>query len=66
MVKAVKNAMVSINQKHVSVLLVEQNLKIPLEIAHSQYVIENGSIVWQGSSEELFRQPKAVENYISL
>ena len=66
LVKAVKNAMVSINQNHVSVLLVEQNLKIPMEIAHSQYVIENGAIVWQGSSEELCRNRQTVEKYISL
>jgi len=66
MVSAVKEAIVNINKAGVPILLVEQNLKIPLKIAHRQYVIENGIIVWEGTSAELLKNKKTVESYISL
>jgi len=65
-VKAVKEAIVSINEENVSVLLVEQKLKIPLSIAHRHYIIENGVIVWKGGSSDLLNDKKSVEKYISL
>jgi len=66
MVSAVKEAIVNINKAGVPILLVEQNLKIPLKIAHRQYVIENGIIVWEGTSAELLKDKKNVERYLSL
>ena len=66
MVSTVKEAIVNINKAGVPILLVEQNLKIPLKIAHRQYVIENGVIVWEGTSAELLKDKKNVERYISL
>lgn len=42
-----------INKQGVTVLLVEQNVRMALELAHRSYVIENGKIVGQGSGEEL-------------
>jgi branched-chain amino acid transport system ATP-binding protein len=42
-----------INKQGVTVLLVEQNVRMALELAHRSYVIENGRIVGQGSGEEL-------------
>ena len=66
MVSAVKEAIANINKAGIPILLVEQNLKIPLKIAHRQYVIENGIIVWEGTSAELLKDKKTVESYISL
>ncbi len=42
-----------INQQGVTVLLVEQNVRAALELAHRAYVIENGRIVGQGTGEDL-------------
>jgi ABC-type branched-chain amino acid transport systems, ATPase component len=42
-----------INGQGVTVLLVEQNVRAALELAHRAYVIENGRIVGQGSGEDL-------------
>jgi branched-chain amino acid transport system ATP-binding protein len=42
-----------INGQGVTVLLVEQNVRAALELAHRTYVIENGRIVGQGSGENL-------------
>jgi branched-chain amino acid transport system ATP-binding protein len=42
-----------INRQGVTVLLVEQNVRAALELAHRAYVIENGRIVGQGIHEDL-------------
>ena len=42
-----------INGQGVTVLLVEQNVRAALELAHRAYVIENGRIVGQGTGEDL-------------
>lgn len=42
-----------INKQGTTVLLVEQNVRASIDIAHRAYVIENGRIVGRGSGEEL-------------
>jgi branched-chain amino acid transport system ATP-binding protein len=42
-----------INKQGVTVLLVEQNVRVALEMASTAYVIENGRIVGQGTSKDL-------------
>ncbi|TEU15385.1 MAG: ABC transporter ATP-binding protein [Anaerolineales bacterium] len=42
-----------INGQGVTILLVEQNVRAALELAHRAYVIENGRIVGQGTGEDL-------------
>jgi branched-chain amino acid transport system ATP-binding protein len=42
-----------INRQGVTVLLVEQNVRAALEVAHRAYVLENGRIAGEGSGENL-------------
>jgi len=42
-----------INRQGVTVLLVEQNVRVALEMANTAYVIENGRIVGQGTTKDL-------------
>lgn len=42
-----------INKEGVTVLLVEQNVRAALELAHRSYVIENGEIVGMGTGDDL-------------
>jgi branched-chain amino acid transport system ATP-binding protein len=42
-----------INKQGVTVLLVEQNVRAALELAHRAYVIENGRIAGQGTAKDL-------------
>jgi branched-chain amino acid transport system ATP-binding protein len=42
-----------INQQGVTVLLIEQNVRAALEVAHRAYVLENGRIAGEGSGESL-------------
>jgi branched-chain amino acid transport system ATP-binding protein len=59
-------AMRTINAEGVGILLVEQNLKVPLKLARRQYVIDNGRIVWSGSTADLLAQREKVEALISI
>jgi branched-chain amino acid transport system ATP-binding protein len=42
-----------INKQGVTILLVEQNVRVALELAKNAYVIENGRIVGQGTGDDL-------------
>jgi branched-chain amino acid transport system ATP-binding protein len=42
-----------INRQGVTVLLVEQNIRVALELATSAYIIENGRIVGHGTGDDL-------------
>ncbi|NLW82603.1 MAG: ABC transporter ATP-binding protein [Desulfovibrionales bacterium] len=47
-----------------TVLLVEQNAFAALKVAHHAYVLETGSIVLQGSGEELLRDERVIKAYL--
>ncbi|BBK38383.1 ABC transporter ATP-binding protein [Allostella sp. ATCC 35155] len=53
-----------INGDGVTVLLVEQNTVLALEVAHRAYVIENGRIVLDGPARDLARHPRVREAYL--
>ncbi|WP_018133312.1 ABC transporter ATP-binding protein [Effusibacillus pohliae] len=53
-----------INRSGTSVLLAEQNACAALQIAHRGYVIENGQLVLEGSSESLNRNEEVRRAYI--
>lgn len=42
-----------LKQQGLSILLVEQNVKMALKIASRVYVLNKGQVIWQGTSEEL-------------
>lgn len=65
-VAAVRDAIVEINRQGVPILLVEQNLRVPLKVAHRQYIIDNGNIVWQGSTAELLANRPLVEGHLGI
>jgi branched-chain amino acid transport system ATP-binding protein len=46
----------------ISVLLVEQNVRMSLEIADHAYVLDNGSIVYEGPAHELARDEARVQS----
>ena len=54
------------SEQKTSVLLVEQNVRIALSIAHYGYVMENGRIVLDGDSEFLKNNEDVKEFYIGL
>lgn len=51
---------------HVSVLMVEQNAGAALEIADYAYIMENGRIVFEGTSENLKAHEDVKEFYLGV
>jgi len=54
------------SEQKTSVLLVEQNVRIALSIAHSGYVMENGRVVLDGSADFLKNNEDVKEFYMGL
>ena len=50
----------------VTILLVEQNVRRSLEVAHKAYVLEHGRIVMAGVSSELAKDEKVKRAYLGL
>ena len=57
------NVIQRVNETGVSVLLVEQNVKQTLAIAHRCYVLSQGRVVAQGSAEELRNNDQVRQAY---
>ena len=53
-----------INREGTSILLVEQNASMALEIAHEAWVLETGRIALQGPAGEIARDPRVREAYL--
>jgi len=64
LMKTVFDALRDINQEGTTILLVEQNARMALQFASRGYVLENGSIVLQGTSEELIANPEVKKAYL--
>lgn len=54
----------NLNQKGVTILLVEQNAQMALSVAHRGYVLETGRIVTTGTGEELIESPEIKKAYL--
>ena len=57
-------ALGEINQEGTTILLVEQNARMALQFAQRGYVLETGSIVLEGTSEDLLEDPKVKQAYL--
>ena len=55
-----------INRKGVTILLVEQNAHIALQIAHRGYVIETGRVVMEGEASRLIQDDYIKQAYLGL
>lgn len=64
LVEQVFNALKAINMLGITVLLVEQNAFMALEIAHRGYAIENGRIVLSNTASALAADPKVKAAYL--
>ena len=66
LVREVFNIISQINARGVTVLLVEQNVRQALEIAHRGYVLETGRVVRSGSARDLLEDPEIKRAYLGL
>jgi branched-chain amino acid transport system ATP-binding protein len=63
-VREIFNVVKQLNQAGTTVLLVEQNARAALKVAHHSYVLERGEIVLEGLAAELLDNPKVKEHYL--
>jgi len=66
LVETIFEIVAEINQQDTPILLVEQNAHKALEVAHRAYVLETGSIVKEGTGEELLRSEDVARAYLGM
>uniref|UniRef100_A0A7C2B2R6 ABC transporter ATP-binding protein n=1 Tax=Thermomicrobium roseum TaxID=500 RepID=A0A7C2B2R6_THERO len=64
LVESIFEVIQRLNRDGTTILLVEQNARMALEIAHRGYVLETGEIVLAGSAAELARDPRVQAAYL--
>ena len=53
-----------LNKQGMSILLVEQNARLALKLAHRGYVMETGEITMSGPASELLQDPRVKDAYL--
>jgi branched-chain amino acid transport system ATP-binding protein len=66
MALTVLNTMKTLREKGLTILIIEQNVKRALEIADRAYVVENGRIALEGSSQTVAENPHVKVAYLGL
>jgi branched-chain amino acid transport system ATP-binding protein len=66
MVQKVFETVVAVSGEGVTILLIEQNAKLALEVSHRGYVMESGAITLQGEAATLLDDPKVRAAYLGV
>ncbi|NUR30578.1 MAG: ABC transporter ATP-binding protein [Catenulispora sp.] len=64
MVTQVMRLIAAVNERGAAVLLVEQNARAALRVAHRAYVLTDGAVALEGPAEQLLADPKVVSAYL--
>jgi branched-chain amino acid transport system ATP-binding protein len=64
--QAVFEALATLRQRGVTILLVEQNVHATLEITERAYILENGRIAMAGQSRDLMTNPHVKDAYLGV
>jgi len=63
-VKEIGNIIVDINKRGTTVLLVEQNARMALQLSHRGYVLETGNVALEGLSKDLLGNEHVIKAYL--
>jgi branched-chain amino acid transport system ATP-binding protein len=63
-IKAIFDVLASINRASTAILLVEQNARAALRLAHRAYVLEQGKIRFSGSAAEIAANAAIIDAYL--
>ncbi len=66
LVSQIRREIYRINQSGVSILLVEQNVETALKLCPRVFLMEKGTVVYSGTSQELKSQTAIVHRYLGL
>ncbi len=64
LVREIFRVILRINRQGTSILLVEQNANLALEVAHRAYILETGEIILSGPASELRHHPQVMAAYL--
>jgi len=56
----------ALNEEGLSILLVEQNARMALQVAHYGYVLESGRLVLEGPADRLREDPRVQDLYLGV
>lgn len=56
----------SLNKNGATILVVEQNARKALQVAHRGYVLQTGNITISGNAQDLLADPRVIEAYLGL
>jgi branched-chain amino acid transport system ATP-binding protein len=65
-VELLADSLIKINQKGISILLVEQDVMTAFEIASTGYVLESGRVRMHGDTKVLIQDPSVQSAYMGL
>ena len=63
-IKEIFSVIKTLNRSGVTILLIEQNANLALKTSHRGYMLENGKISFQGTSEELLNHAEIKQAYL--
>lgn len=63
-VRQIFEVLAALSKSGIAILLVEQNIRSALHLAHRGYVLETGRIVSSGSSQEILNDPAVMKAYL--
>ncbi len=66
MVQKVFETILAVSGEGVTILLIEQNAKLALEVSHRGYVMESGEVTLAGDAKELLHDPKIRAAYLGV
>lgn len=64
LVKTIFKAIKEINEKGVTILLVEQNAHAALQLAHRGYVLQTGKVILEGDAKDLLKNEQVKAAYL--
>ena len=65
-VQELHDALLAIHASGVTMLLIEQNTKLALSVTSYSFVLQSGSLAFEGTSSELFNDPRIREAYLGI
>lgn len=66
MVRAVENQIHLLKEEGMTILLAEQNSNTALKLSDRAYILEKGTVIWQGNVSELKENPELMKNYLGV
>ena len=65
-VQEIKKTIEEIKGEGVALLLAEQNVKMALEVADQHYIIDKGTVKFEGSTQQLKNSSGILETYLGV